>query len=65
MVEVKFTYPKETGYPFKSDQTRFENAARDGINRFLGDEKVKEVLKEPLTLELVISKDGEITPMLS
>ena len=60
---MKFNYP-ETGYPFLRDQKTFEKTAKERINAFFNEKKVKEFLKEPLTLELVFSKDNEMTLIL-
>jgi hypothetical protein len=64
MVEITFKYPEDKGYPLKRDKTTFENIARERIKEFFNDTKVKEVLTEPISLELVFSRDNEITPTL-
>ena len=62
MVEVKFTYPE--GYKSKRLRTEFEDIAKERIGEFFNDKKVQDFLKEPMTLELIISRNNEITPTL-
>jgi hypothetical protein len=60
MVDVKFTYPKEE-YPFKVDKASFEKVVTERVNKFFS---IQKKLKEPTTLELIVSKEGEITSAL-
>jgi hypothetical protein len=58
MVDVKFTYSKE-GYPLKVDKASLERGVTERANKFFSQQRKS---KEPTELELIVSKDGEITP---
>jgi hypothetical protein len=64
MVEITFKYPENKGYPLNQDKTTFENIAKERIKEFFNDNNVQKVLREPKSLELLISRDNEITPTL-
>jgi hypothetical protein len=64
MVELTFSYPNEKRPLHKRDKMEFEKVTKEMFENFFDDRKVQDTLKEPPSLELVISRDKEITPML-
>ena len=49
----------------RGDKVSFEKKIRERINVFLSGQKLHETVREPAALELVISRDGEITPTVT
>ena len=55
MVDVRVTFG--AGAPSKQDQARIESIAKQRIEAFFGEERVRDVLKVPKTLDLDVGKN--------